>query len=166
VFFFSSARYQVPSSGLIQPLPSRRVEAAQPKPKAVTKRAARLGPNQVACRMCDHPCKNARGLQIHLRSAHPAVDTGLEDEAKDEAKHGSPDVSEAEYDPGVNSDGEQLFEVDSIADSRQVGRHKEYLVYWKPRTKWPDPTWEAVSTLDCPKLISDFNRRNNKSNKK
>lgn len=60
-------------------------------------------------------------------------------------------------DNGVDSDGEPLYEVDEVVDEQGKGDDLEYLVYWKPRSRWSDPTWLHHSNLGlCDRALATF----------
>jgi len=60
-------------------------------------------------------------------------------------------------DNGIDSDGDPLYEVDEVVDEQGVGDEMEYLVYWRPRTQWLDPTWLHHSNLGaCDRALAAF----------
>ena len=69
-------------------------------------------------------------------------------------------VSDSSSDNGVDSDGDQYYEVDEIVDERGEGDNLEYLVWWKPRARYTTPTWTHHSNLGaCEKAIADYERK-------
>ena len=43
---------------------------------------------------------------------------------------------------GVNHAGLEVYELDEIVGERGKGDDLEFLVYWRPRSKWPDASWK------------------------
>lgn len=124
----------------------------------------------------DHKHREADDLLDHK---HPEADTTREQEK--EVKEGgggarsrqparskrcvssSEDESsgsiESDSDLGFDSDGQENYEVDSIVDERVFQRRKQYQVFWKPRSQWPDPTWIDFSVLSAPELLQAWEVR-------
>ena len=48
---------------------------------------------------------------------------------------------------GVDADGDELYEVDEIVGEEGEGDELQYLVYWRPRNRWPAPTWQHHSCM-------------------
>jgi len=65
--------------------------------------------------------------------------------------------------PSLNDDGEEIYDVEAIANSRRAGKAKggvEYLVKWLDYGE-EENTWEPGTNLDNPrvrKLIDTFHR--------
>ena len=61
---------------------------------------------------------------------------------------------------GVDHDGDEVYEVDEVVDKRGDGDNVEYLVYWKPRSRWPDATWVHASNFqNAPDVVNDYETR-------
>ena len=91
------------------------------------------------------------------RSARSSND---EPEASSYGKEGeSSPESSSDDDFGVNHAGLELYELDEIVGERGKGDDLEFLVYWRPRSKWPDASWHHHSNLrGCKEAIEAFRR--------
>ena len=205
-----------PTSGLVQPDPTRIDVSKQPGTK---RKSVDMGPDAVTCEFCSKTCKNTRGLTQHTKSAHPGEaaesqarkkqqqeeaskqKTGQNQNGKKKRRRARPMVSEPESESdysqarkeledsedeasepqarpnrsvvsesesdvsdsdsylGLNSEGDEYFEVGDILNRRKCRGRVQYQVQWKPIEKYPDPTWEDESSLNCPDLLEAFNNK-------
>jgi len=55
---------------------------------------------------------------------------------------------------------DEEYEVESIINKRIRKGKVEYLVKWKGWENPDDNTWEPVGNLDCPEIISEYEKKN------
>jgi hypothetical protein len=77
----------------------------------------------------------------------------------EKAPPGAPPAPDIQIEP-INPD--QVYEVETILDHKQIRKKTHYLIRWKG---YPDSenTWEPVTNLQCPELLDQYHQQPKKT---